>query len=169
MFSPVCGRFDAAAARRPAGAPPVVVATHAPVSDAERNALGALRVVHVDDFAEMRGLVFGARTLALLRRRVGGYPIKLLNYMEAGRAILAFAPVAEGLVHGESAWLLDVEAGPDDIAAALASLDTDAALRARLGEGAQRRLATHHDPATRAEETLRFVDEVADRCVSRAL
>ncbi|MDH4016437.1 MAG: glycosyltransferase family 4 protein [Actinomycetota bacterium] len=160
--------LDAAAARLPAGAPPVVVATHAPVSDAERSAIGSLRVVQVDDFAEMRGLVFGARTLALLRRQLGGYPIKLLNYMEAGRAILAFAPVAEGLVHGESAWLLDFEAGPDAIADAIASLDTDAALRARLGEGARRRLATHHDPAARAEETLRFVDDVVGRCVSRA-
>ncbi len=155
--------LDGAARRRSVGAPPIVVATHAAPSEAERRALGALHLVHADDFAQMRALAFGARTLALVRRRIGGYPIKLLNYMEAGRPIVAFDAVAEGLVHRESAWLLGESEGDEAeaIAAALDALDADAALRARLGEGARRRLETAHDPEHLASETRRFVEQIA--------
>jgi glycosyltransferase involved in cell wall biosynthesis len=152
--------LDGAARRRSVSAPPIVVATHTAPTEAERCALGALHLVHVDEFAEMRALAFGARTLVLVRRREGGYPIKLLNYMETGHPIVAFEAVAEGLEHGASAWLLGENAGVEAIAAALDALDADPALRAHLGEGARARLASHHDPAVLARETLHFVEQV---------
>ncbi len=151
--------LDAAARHRPASAPPIVVATHTEPTAAERAALAALSLVHIDGFDRMRALAFGARALVLARRRVGGFPIKLLNYMETRRPIVAYASVAEGLTHGTSAWLLGDEAGPTAIAGALDALDADADLRARLGQGARARLASHHDPSKLATRTLTFAEK----------
>jgi glycosyltransferase involved in cell wall biosynthesis len=151
----------AAARRRPAAAPPIVVATH-DARDATRIALGdaPLRVVEVEDFEETRALVHAARTAVLTRRRPGGFPVKLLNYMEAARPIVAYAHVAPGLRHGESAWLLARGEGPDALARALATLDADPALRARLGAGARSRLERAHDWASIARRTLAFVEAI---------
>jgi len=145
-----------AAARLPEAAPPVVVATHGDVDEAAREALRPLRIVHVDDFDVMRALMHGATALLLARRRVGGYPVKLLNYMEAARAIVAFEEVAEGLVHGESAWLVaaDHDRPGAAIAEALIGLHQDEPLRAKLGRGARAHLEAAHDPDRLAAETV---------------
>jgi glycosyltransferase involved in cell wall biosynthesis len=71
-------------------------------------------------------------------------PMKVLEYMAAGRAIVAPGSdnVRELLAHGETAWLCP--GGPDpareDLAAAVSGLARDPALRRRLGEEARRRL-----------------------------
>ena len=147
-------RLDAldAAAGRAAGLP-VVVATHEP----RRARFRHLRVLEVASVAEMRRLVHGAAVALLPRRAAGGFPIKLLHYMEAGRAIVARRGVADTLVDGESAWLLADDAGPEAIAGALRALARDADLRTRLGAGARGALAKHHAWPARAEETLALV------------
>jgi len=73
----------------------VVVVTHDPV----RRPPAGLRLVRARDAAEARALVFGAALAVLPRRRVGGFPIKLLNYLEASRAIVAFDGATDGLSH----------------------------------------------------------------------
>jgi glycosyltransferase involved in cell wall biosynthesis len=143
--------IDEAAAREPGL--PVVVATH----DARRARFARLRVVGVVSIEEMRCLVHGAAVALLPRRSLGGFPIKLLHAMEAGRAILARRGVADTLVHGESAWLVADGAGPEDFAGALRTLAADPALRARLGAAARSALAQHHAWPARAEETLALV------------
>ena len=143
--------LDAAAAREPGL--PVVVATH----DARRARLHHARVIEVDSLEEMRCLVRGAAVALLPRRSRGGFPIKLLHAMAAGRASVARRGVAETLVHGESGWLLPDDAGPDEFAAALRTLAADPGLRARLGSGARSALAKHHAWPARAEETLALV------------
>lgn len=62
-------------------------------------------------------------------------PLKLVEYMALGRAILApdAANIRELVRHGESAWLV----GPDGLEAGLDRLAADPALRARLGAGAR--------------------------------
>jgi glycosyltransferase involved in cell wall biosynthesis len=80
--------------------------------------------------------------------------------MEAARPIVAYAHVAPGLRHGESAWLLARGEGPDALARALATLDADPALRARLGAGARSRLERAHDWASIARRTLAFVEAI---------
>jgi glycosyltransferase involved in cell wall biosynthesis len=131
---------------------PVVVATHAATS-----APTPLRTVRVGDADAARRLAFGAALALLPRRAPGGFPVKLLNYMEAGCAILARASVADTLEHGRSAWLLADGAGPEDWAKAIAGLAADRAKAAGLGAEARRTLAREHDPAALAKRTLDFV------------
>ena len=146
----------------PGSAPPLVIATH---DDGARNQTtsalpgheGRIRHVVVQDFSEMRKLLYGAYCLVAPRRRVGGFPIKLLNYMETGRPILAFSGRAPGLRHDESAWLVDEDQGADGLAAGLARLAADPAQAKRLGGAARRRLETHHPWPEVAGATLDFL------------
>ncbi|MDG2050722.1 MAG: glycosyltransferase family 4 protein [Myxococcota bacterium] len=135
-----------AAERLSKGSPPVVVATHdseraANASDALRR---TLRIIAVPEFSVMRALIHGARCLVLPRNRRGGFPIKLLNYMEAARPIVAMEGIAEGLRDGVSARLLSHPADPARLAEALSELNHDPELRKRLGGGARTQLVAEH-------------------------
>ena len=162
--------LDAAAARGPRersgpGEPglPLVAVTH----DARAARFRHLRVIEIGTIEEARLLTHGAALAVLPRRSQGGFPLKLLHYMEAGRAIVLRAGLAGALVHDESAWLLRDAAGPDDFTAAIHSLAADAALRARLGAGARRALGSHHAWPARAAETLALVRAAIERAASR--
>jgi glycosyltransferase involved in cell wall biosynthesis len=132
---------------------PLLVATH----EATPPRRGALRFVRVADADEARALAFAAAVAVLPRRRPGGFPIKLLNYMEAARPIVAHRGVAEGLEHAVSAWLLEPDAGSDALAAALRTLAADPALADRLGARARAVLAERHAWPALAERTLALV------------
>ena len=150
-------RLDAAAARLPDV--PFVVATH----DAGGASFAALRTIEVDDAAETRALLHACAAAVLPRRRPGGFPIKLLNYMEATRPIVALEGVGAGLAHGESAWLLPASAGPEAWAEAIAVLLENRAQSQRLGLGARTHLEAHHDWGRLAAETLAWIQEVLPR------
>jgi glycosyltransferase involved in cell wall biosynthesis len=143
--------LDAAAASVPEL--PFVVATH----DARRARFERLRVIEVGSVEESRQLLRGAAVAVLPRRLHGGFPIKLLHYMAAGRAIVARQSVADTLVDGESAHLLPGDASAADFAGAIRTLAADPALRARLGAGARATLASRHAWPERAAETLSLV------------
>jgi glycosyltransferase involved in cell wall biosynthesis len=153
--------LDAAAARGPGL--PLVVVTHA----APALRLSHLRVIEAATVQEVRALVQGAALTPLPRRSRGGFPMKLLDAMAAGRAIVARRGVAGALVHAESAWLLADDAGPDELAAAIRALAADAALRARLGAGASRVLAARHAWPPLAEATLAWVRAAIENAASR--
>jgi glycosyltransferase involved in cell wall biosynthesis len=137
---------------------PVVVATHGE----RRTPPSQLRCARLLP-AESRALSTACALAVLPRRRQGGFPIKLLNYMEAGRAIVAREGVAEGLEHGVSAWLLAPDAGAAELARALRSLAADPAAAARLGRGARARLESHHAWPALAARTLALAEKVARR------
>ena len=79
-----------------------------------------------------------------LQPRVVGYasPLKIFDYMAAGRAIVApdQPNIREILTDNETALLFD-PAAPGDLWAAIARLADDAALRTRLGEAAHAEIA----------------------------
>lgn len=81
-------------------------------------------------------------------------PLKLFEYMAAGRAILATAlPSVEEVVHhGSTAWLVEPD-NVDALAQGLSTLCNDAALRARLGAAA-RDEAAQYTWASRAGRIL---------------
>jgi glycosyltransferase involved in cell wall biosynthesis len=135
---------------------PVVAATHAH-SAAAPEPLRTLRIRHVD---EGRRLCFGAGVLVLPRRRPGGFPMKLLNYMEAGRPIVAHRGIADGLQPGRSVWLLEPGATAADLATALRRLLDDVELAARLGREARRQLERCPAGAESAARTLSLVRRV---------
>lgn len=150
--------LDAAARHIPLH--PIVVATH----DSRASRLHHLRVVKIAAPEEARLLVYGARVAVVPRRHVGGFPIKLLQYMEASRAIVARTQLADTLVHDESGWLIEQGADAGVLASAIARVFDDAALAARLGSGARRVLDKAHDWPALALDTL----ELARAAIARA-
>ncbi len=108
---------------------PFLEAEAVPVGDP-----GTLREVYAQDVV-----------VAVPRVSWSGYPIKLVNAMAAGKAIVACAGAAHPLVDG-----LNGRVVPDNAAAAFAGalLDClgDPGLRARLGKGARLTAQTAHRP-----------------------
>jgi glycosyltransferase involved in cell wall biosynthesis len=147
--------LDAAAARLPDL--PVAVAT--PADTASR--WPHLRVARVADAAEARILLHGAVLAVAPRGCAGGFPIKLLNYMEAGRAIVARAGQVDSLVDGENARLVPRDASPAQLAAALDALHRDPARAAALGAAARETLRREHAWPALAERTLELAARVA--------
>jgi len=143
--------LDAAAAAIPEL--PCVAVTHA----TRPAPFGALRTVHVASPRDMRSLVFGAAAIAIPRRVIGGFPLKLIDAMEARRAIVGHEAGLGDLRHGESAWCLPPEAGVAQWASSLASLQQDPALRTRLGAGARAVLESEHAWPKLADRTLQLV------------
>src|SRR5436309_3526762 len=88
-------------------------------------------------------------------------PMKILEYMAAGRAIVApgAANVRELLTDGETALLCPGDENPTaaDLGAAVLALVRDPALRARLGKAARGRL---HERGWLWEENARRVEEL---------
>ena len=159
-FALYAGNLDAyqalsalAEAARRAQPIPFVVATH----DARGAAPEPLRVLETGSPEEVR-LLIGAAGVCLLPRAIpGGFPIKLLNYMEAGRPIVAGRQVADGFEDGRSALLLAGDAGPAAWAEAVTRVMNDAALARHLGEGARALLLRRHAWPALAQATLDLV------------
>jgi len=142
---------------------PVVVATH----DSRAVRVRHLRVLRVASPEESRLLVYGARVAVVPRRHVGGFPIKLLQYLEAQRAVVARAPLADTLAHDESGCLLAHDADARELGAGIARLYDDAQLASRLGASAHRVLRKAHDWPALALDTLDLVREaiaIRGRC-----
>lgn len=163
-FALYAGNLDAyqdlallAAAARGTPETPVVVLTH----DRMRAAPPGLRVVRASDAAEARALHFGAGVAVVPRRIVGGFPIKLLNYMEASRAIVAFERVADGFTHGTDAWLLPREAGAETLGRSLGALLTDPTRTRWLGANARRLLETRFGWAEAVARTRTVLSGIA--------
>ena len=151
--------LDAAASQvGPAGLP-VLVATH-DATGADR--FDALRVVPCD-FWTTRCLALEARALLLPRRRVGGFPIKLLNYLDTGRPVIAHETVAEGLVDGVSARLLPRTAGAEDWADALRGLASQPQTGDRLGAAGREHLESVHDWRAIADQTVALCADTMSR------
>jgi glycosyltransferase involved in cell wall biosynthesis len=138
---------------------PVLIATHETAGVAPP----PLRAVRLASADEGRALAFGAAVAVLPRRIPGGFPIKLLNYMEAGRAIVAHADVAEALEHGREAWLLPAGSTAADLAEAIGTLAKDPERAAQLGQGARTALETRFAWPPLAQRTLALCEAVLAR------
>ena len=100
-----------------------------------------------------------------------GFPIKLLNYMAAGKAIVASAGSACGLRHLETGWLV-ADGDAEGFAAAILALLDDPALAHRLGERARHTAQTEHTwdrAASAIEEIYEQVGRVGTRPHGRHL
>jgi glycosyltransferase involved in cell wall biosynthesis len=63
-------------------------------------------------FSELPGLLAGADVAINPRTNCDGVPVKLLNYMAAGRPVVSFDSSAPGVTHDKTGWL--VESGNDE-------------------------------------------------------
>ncbi|MCZ6784812.1 MAG: glycosyltransferase family 4 protein [Proteobacteria bacterium] len=162
-FALYCGNLDpyqdldllAGAAR--ISAVPIVAATH---DRRGADALPGLRCVEVGCFEEMRTLAFAAGVLVAPRQRAGGFPVKLLNYMEAARPIVAVAGAAGGLGDDAEAVLLPAGADAGVLAAAVEALVRDPERSQRLGQAARGHLEKHHGTAELARRTVELLEQI---------
>jgi glycosyltransferase involved in cell wall biosynthesis len=112
---------------------------------ADRLGIGAQTTfVRADDFGTVRDLLAAADVTVCPRQVCLGFPIKLLNYMAAGRAIVVSAGSACGLQHLEDAWVVQ-NGNTAGMAEAILSLLDNPALAGRLGQAAQRTAQREHN------------------------
>lgn len=120
----------------------LVLLTHADArAQAERltlQGLGAgVEIVQASSYDEVRAHLAEADVAVSPRAERSGFPMKLLNYMAVGKAIVACAGSAKGLEDGVTGRVVPDDA-PDAFAAAIRALLRDPAERARLGAAARR-------------------------------
>ncbi len=119
----------------------LVVASDTPFEayEALSNELGIRQQIDIVSSPPFKDLpaVLAAGDVALNPRvDCDGIPVKLLNYMAAGRPVVSFASSAPGVVHARTGWLAasgDIQAFADGIVTLL----NDRALANRLGEAAR--------------------------------
>lgn len=97
---------------------------------------GRVRVLAVPAFPAVRRLLVRADVLVCPRSSWSGFPIKLLNYLAAGRAVVAAEGSAKGIVDGHNGVVFR-DGDAQGLAVALRRLALDPALRARLGQAAR--------------------------------
>lgn len=110
---------------------------------AERSGIGGrVRFTKPRTIDQALGILRRSRMAVITRNVRSGFPIKLLNYMACGKAILATKSAGTIFEHGTNAWL--VEDGDDRaLAEGICTLFRNGETRARLGSGA-RALAREH-------------------------
>ena len=115
----------------------LVLVTHAAAGALGRVAGPGVEIVRAASYDEVRARLEAADVAVSPRAERSGFPMKLLNYMAAGKAIVASAGSAKGLRDGVTGRVV-----PDGdemaFAAAVIELLSDAGARARLGAAARR-------------------------------
>jgi glycosyltransferase involved in cell wall biosynthesis len=96
-----------------------------------------IEVVRADSYATVRRLLEAAHVAVCPRVERSGFPMKLLGYMAAGKAIVASAASAKGLVDGVTARVV-ADGDVAGFADAIVELLQDEGARARLGAAARR-------------------------------
>lgn len=123
---------------------------------------GSIDVTNVP-FAELPGQLATATVALNPRTECDGIPVKLLNYMAAGKPVVSFAGCAPGIRHRETAWLVpdgDVEA----FAAGALALIENTQLADALGASARRFVEAHHSWDYSAQK----LEQIFRRLVERA-
>jgi len=117
----------------------LVLVTHAPSQVSlplPPQLLQGVEVVRARSYGEMRERLAGADVAVCPRVERSGFPMKLLNYMAAGKAIVASAASAKGLVDGVTGRVV-ADGDEEAFGAAIVALLRDPAERERLGLAAR--------------------------------
>jgi len=101
------------------------------------------RVVLVRSFAEARAGMAACDALALPRRALSGFPIKLLNYMAAARPVVA-GIAGERLLGADGALCMPAGDEPTRWVEAFDALRRDSARAEAIGRAARQRFESHH-------------------------
>jgi glycosyltransferase involved in cell wall biosynthesis len=118
----------------------LVIVSHSPVACyhallAEAGPRSGVRFIHSRSFAETRALLMAADLAVCPRAACFGFPIKLLNYMAAGKAIVVAQGSAKGIRHLENGYVAADDEGA--LAAGVLHLLQHPELAARLGAAAR--------------------------------
>jgi len=114
----------------------LVLVTHAAPGALERAVGPGVEIVRAASYDEVRARLDAADVAVSPRTERAGFPMKLLNYMAAGKAIVASAGSAKGLRDGVTGRVVP-DGDEAAFAAAVVELLSDAGARARLGAAAR--------------------------------
>lgn len=121
------------------------------VATAERQNIPGAEVVNADDLAAVQRVMADDSIFAAPRVSWSGYPIKLLNAMAAGKAIVACESAAYPIIDRHNGLVV-----PDNdaraFAEALIELMTNPKLRAELGRRAREMILADHRPESIAQQ-----------------
>jgi glycosyltransferase involved in cell wall biosynthesis len=109
----------------------------------------------------MRETLTAGDVAVVPRPQTPGFPIKLINYMAAGRACVLFASSANGLTDGEDARLVAPDSG-EALGRAILGLLGDDESRRRLARGALQFVRERHDRRV----TARLIGEAYHRTLA---
>jgi len=115
----------------------LVLVTHAAPGALERTLGPGVEIVRAASYDEVRARLDAADVAVSPRSERAGFPMKLLNYMAAGKAIVASAGSAKCLRDGVTGRVVP-DGDEAAFAAAVVELLSDAGARARLGAAARR-------------------------------
>ena len=101
-------------------------------------------------FDEIPGLLAGAAVAVNPRTDCDGIPVKLLNYMAAGKPVVSFAGSAPGLRHRETGWLVP-DGDVDGFAEGALTLLANVELADALGRNAKLFVEAQHSWERSAE------------------
>lgn len=96
-----------------------------------------IELIDSPKFDELPALLAGADVAVNPRTDGDGVPVKLLNYMAAGRAVVSFASSAPGVIHGQTGWLAE-PGNVRQFAEGVVALLRDPEASRRLGQAARR-------------------------------
>jgi glycosyltransferase involved in cell wall biosynthesis len=99
---------------------------------------GKARILLAPTFDELPGILAAADVTVVPRPHCPGFPVKLLNYMAAGKPTVCFAGSAKGLEHRRTGWVVP-DHDVDGLAAGILALVEDEDLARTLGENGRRR------------------------------
>jgi len=142
----------------------LVIASHSdPLPYLKRTAeLGVddvILFITATSFARVAQLLQLSDLAVMPRSSWSGFPIKLVNYMAAGKAVLACQGSAKGLIHLENGYIVP-NSGVEEFTAALDTLLSDQQLRDRLGRAARQTAIQHHNWARLAREIEAMYQQV---------
>jgi glycosyltransferase involved in cell wall biosynthesis len=112
---------------------------------------GSIELVRAQ-FEDIPMLLAGATVAVNPRTECDGIPVKLLNYMAAGKPVLSFAGSAPGVCHRQTGWLVP-DGDVDGFAEGALTLLSNAELASSLGQNARRLVQDKHDWSRSAELT----------------
>jgi glycosyltransferase involved in cell wall biosynthesis len=107
---------------------------------AELNILDRIDIVPSPSFDDLPRLLAGAQVAVNPRVDCDGIPVKLLNYMASGRAVVSFDSSAPGVVHRQTGWLAPSGNVPA-LAEGIITLLDDRVLASELGRAAREYVA----------------------------
>jgi len=140
----------------------LVIATHAVPDAPLADPPDGVEIVRAASYDDVRARLDAADVAVCPRTERSGFPMKLLNYMAAGKAIVASVGSAKGLRDGVTARVV-ADGDEAAFAAAVVELLRDAGARARLGSAAR---AAVEDPRA-WEDVLDRIESVYNLVLAR--
>jgi 1,2-diacylglycerol 3-alpha-glucosyltransferase len=112
--------------------------------------------------AELPDYLASASVAVMPRPECPGHPVKLLNYMGAGKAIVSFAGSAKGLRNGHDALIIP-DHDWEKMGRSILSLLEDPATADKLGENARQTVIRHFDWEILARKIELIYEELIDK------